>query len=116
MRPLTLRIAALTVVALAAAGVSNAATGWRVFATATDSGDYYSAASADATVQKPHGLAIRATGDSLEVTWYINCEGIAHPAAGKTLLITVAAASKCSLNGHASSEKGGPVRVQLLRR
>ena len=106
------------VLGLAIGSTATAATGWRVFATATDKGEYVTFASASASVQNPNALAVRAKGTSgpFEVSWFASCEGVVRPAPGVAVPIGVPQSAKCSVNATASGSKGGTVRVELLRR
>lgn len=96
---------------------ATAATGWRVFATGTDSGEYGTYASANAAVINPKGLAVRALGPVTEVTWALTCNGETKSAglANRVVPVTVATAKKCDLYGWAQGDEG-TLRVQLLRR
>lgn len=105
-------------VGLLVGATATAATGWRVFATATDKGEYVTFASASASVQNPNALAVRAKGTAgpFEISWFITCEGVLRPAVGVAAQVGVPQSSKCSVNASASGTKGGTVRVELLRR
>ena len=96
---------------------ATAATGWRVFATATDNGEYGTYASANAKVLKPQALAVRATGPATSVSWTISCDGEVKRAGLSNVVVTagVATAKSCTLYGSAFGDSG-TLRVQLLRR
>lgn len=96
---------------------ATAAVGWRVFATATDNGEYGTYASASAKVVKPKALAVRAIGPTTSVTWFLSCDGESKGAAlsGKAIIANVGTAKSCSLSGSAIGP-GGTLRVQLLRK
>lgn len=97
---------------------ATAAVGWRVFAAATDEGEYGTLASVSASVQNPNALGVRVKGSSgpFEVTWYISCEGVSRPAVGKAVALSVSAAAKCTVNAVGDGDKAGTIRVELLRR
>jgi hypothetical protein len=104
------------IMGVGAASMAFAATGWRVFATASDSGQYGAYASANADVLKPGALAVRAS-KAANVSWYLSCQGEKKRAkAGEIILTTVGTSTKCSLTGSAITTDSGTVRVQLLRR
>lgn len=103
---------------LALGSTATAAVGWRVFASASDSGDYGTLASASASVVKPKALAARiiGTGGPFELSWYFTCEGEAHPLSGQLVALTIAGSAKCSVSGMGDGANGGSIRVQLLKR
>ena len=111
-------VAAALLAGLVLGATATAATGWRVFATATDKGEYVTFASASASVQNPNALAVRAKGTSgpFEVSWFASCEGVTRPAPGVAVPIGVSQSAKCSVNATATGSKGGTVRIELLRR
>jgi hypothetical protein len=98
-------------------GSASAAVSWRVFATATDSGEFSTYASANAKVVKPKALAVRAVGAATEVSWSISCDGRVKGGnlSNRVIAASVANAQSCSLYGSAFGD-GGTLRVQLLRR
>jgi hypothetical protein len=99
-----------------AASLAVAAGPWKVFATATDSGQYGAYASADADVLRPAALAVRVS-QAADVSWYMSCQGKrADARPGQLVLVSVATSDKCSLSGSASTTTSGTLRVQLLRR
>jgi hypothetical protein len=109
-------VPAAIVAAFAAGTFANAATGWHVFATGSDSGQYGAFANANADVLHPKALAVRAT-KAATVSWTFDCDsGDIKAAANAVLLVDVAKASKCSLTADANTESAGTVRIQLLRR
>lgn len=115
------RLIVILVIALLAfvtGSLATAAVGWRVFAAATDSGEYGTYASANASVQNPKALGIRVkgTGGPFELSWSISCEGVARRTAGGVVIASVANAAKCTLFGYSSGDKSGSVRIELLRR
>lgn len=111
----TLGIAAATmVVGLVIGAAAVAATGWKVFASGSDSGDYTSYASADASVIHPHALAVRVSANA-DVSWTITCDGKTRAQAGQIIAASVPAAKTCHLYGSAANE-GGLIRVALLKR
>lgn len=112
-----LALTALTLTAaFALGGAAYAATGWHVFATGSDSGQYGAFASANADVVNPSALAIRVTKEA-DLTWSLDCQGeLKHAAANAIVAISVTAADKCSLNGSANTSTDGTLKVQLLKR
>lgn len=102
---------------LAFGATATAAVGWRVFATASDQGDFATYASANAKVLNPNGLAVRAIGPVESVTWSLSCDGQVKGASlsGKIVAVSVAAAKSCSVYGSAMGE-AGTLRIQLMRR
>lgn len=108
-------VGAALAAAFAAGSVATAATGWRVFATATDKGEYGTYVSADAKVVQPKALAVRASGKVSSVTWYLSCSGEREPAKAGVFVVSVGTADTCSLSGSASGP-AGTTRVELLRR
>lgn len=114
-----LRFAALAILALVAfslGALAEAATGWRVFATGTGQGQYFSSANASADVRGPKGLAIRVKGTPAKVSWFLSCQGENSIAVGAIYFVAVAGSKTCSLSGTASTEEGGNIRIELLRR
>jgi hypothetical protein len=104
------------IMGVGAGSIASAATGWRVFATASDSGQYGAYASANADVLKPQALGVR-TSKASDVSWFLSCQGEKKRAkAGEIVLTTVATSKKCSLSGSANTSDSGTLRVQLLRR
>ena len=109
-------VAVLTVAAFAAGSVATAATpAWKVFATASDNGEYATFASADSKVLSPKALALRTSGPVKEVSWFLNCEGETKASRAGISLVAVNTADTCTLNGSVIGGDG-TVRVQLLRR
>jgi hypothetical protein len=108
----------LTAALLAAAtfgGLATAASGWHVFATGQDAGDYGAYASASASASKPHGLAVRATAEA-DINWSLSCDGTTHVPANTLVVLSVGAAGSCRAYGSASTNQAGTVKIQLLRR
>lgn len=103
---------------LALGSAATAATGWRVFATGTDRGDYGTFASAAASVQNPNALGIRVKGTSgpYEVNWMASCQGVTRPKAGVAVQIGVPQSATCSVNASVLGSKGGTDKIELLRR
>jgi hypothetical protein len=108
--------AGLIIVSVFAAGaVAQAAAPWKVFASSSDNDEYYSSASADATVQAPNALAIRVIGSGVEdVDWRVSCEFEKDPAKAGVYVISVANADSCNVYGSAAGE--GKITYQLLRK
>jgi hypothetical protein len=114
-RSMSILLAGLIVGGLAGS-LAMASTGWRVFATASDSGQYGAYASADSDVLKPRALAVRVSRPA-DVSWYLSCQGERKGVkAGQIVLASVATSKKCSLGGSASTSASGTLRVQLLKR
>lgn len=110
------RLLIVLTLGLIVGSTATAAVGWRVFATASDQGDYSTYASANAKVINPNGLAVRAIGPVESVTWFLTCDGESKGALnGKILPVSVVAAKSCSLSGSAIGE-AGTLRIQLMRR
>jgi hypothetical protein len=114
-RSVSLVLAGL-IVGVGAGSFAFASTGWRVFATGSDSSQYGAYTSANADVLKPNALGVRASKPA-DVSWYLSCQGEnKHAKAGQIVLAAVGTSTKCSLNGSASTSESGTLRVQLLRR
>lgn len=112
----TIGITAALVAAFAVGAAAQAAGGWRVFATGTDSSDYGAYVSANADVLHPQALAMRMTKPG-KITWTLSCQSGDKPvAANQVIEVTVAAAKSCSLYGSGNTDQAGTLRVQLLRR
>lgn len=110
----TLAVITLAVAAFAAGSAATAATGWKVFATASDNSDFLAYATADSKVVAPKALALRVSGQVDEVSWYLSCDGKTKTRRSGVSVVAVGTADTCTLSGTASGE--GLVRVQLLRR
>lgn len=112
-----MKLLAVLIAGLALGSTATAAVSWRVFATATDQGDYATYASANAKVVNPVALAVRAIGPAESVSWSLSCDGETKGTAlsGKVLAVSVVAAKSCSVYGSAFGE-AGTLRLQLLRR
>lgn len=113
-----LKLLAALLAGLTLGSTATAAVTWRVFATATDQGEYGTFANASASVQNPNALAVRVKGTSgpFEVTWFVNCDGVARPKAGAAVPIGVSQSAKCSVSASATGSESGSVRLELLRR
>lgn len=117
--PRMFRVAAAAFAAGSAATALAAGAPWRVFATSTDSGDYGAYASADASAPRSSAFAVRATsqpGRTVDVSFYLNCEGERKVPSGALVAVTVPGSKKCSLHASADTDYSGRVRVELLRR
>lgn len=111
-------VAVVAFVAGAMATAGMTATGWRIFATSSDSATYGVFVSANATTQHPQALGVRVTGDStspFEVRWFASCQGTRRVRSGTVVRISVPLASSCSVQGTASGDSG-KLRLDLLRR
>ena len=97
------------------AGGALATTGWKVFATAQDSGDYGAYAYASADVLKPRGIAVRASR-AADVSWSLICDGKTHAGPNVVVVVSVASAGSCHVSGSANTSAAGTLRVQLLRK
>lgn len=115
----TLALVACSLIAGATiATAANGAAGWRVFAAGTDSSKYYSVANASADVTAPKALALRNIGKGITtLSWYLSCQSRdVTTIPGEVITIRVAAAKSCTVSGTVTSEGGGKVRIELLRR
>lgn len=113
MRLLTIILAIAT--AFAAGSVATAATGWKVFATANDSGDFATFANANAKVLLPKKLAIRTSGPVTSASWTLTCDGETKGRSSVGLLVVaVNTAKSCQVYGSAFGD-AGRLRIQLLR-
>ena len=108
-------VAGAVLAAFALGTVAEGATGWRVFATGSDSADYGAYVSASADVQKPKALAVRGSKPG-EISWYLNCEGSRKVPAGRVVVVNVLGSKQCTLNGSLDTDVPGLARVELLRR
>ncbi len=115
----------LTLVALLAfalgSGLSAVAAtpSWQVFASGTDSGTYGGFANAAADAGRSHAVAIRATstpGKSIKLSVIMNCQGDLRVASGALVAVWVSLFTNCRLNGFASTDYAGRVKIELLRR
>src|SRR5436190_17232834 len=108
MRARAFAIALLIAAAFAAGALAQAATNWKVFATGTDSDQYFAYASASGDVTKPKGLAIRARASgTADLSYFVSCQGenkSAQP--NKIYVLTFTAFKKCSVNGSATKDGG----------
>ncbi len=113
-----LLLASALLAAAAIGAAAHAAVGWNVVATGTDSGTIAALTSAVANMTDPQQVAVRAEGTAgnMKISWYLSCNGGAFVAPGTTIKVNVAAATACSLNASGYSERGGTIRLQLLRR
>jgi hypothetical protein len=106
--------------AFAAGSLTSAATGWKVVASGQGSSQYFASANADADMPKSAALAVRPTSSksgTVKVSYYVSCDGGDHIVKSGTILeISAATAKSCSLSGNVTSEAGGIVRIDLLRR
>lgn len=103
------------VVAFAAGSAATAATGWRVFATANDQGEFSTFASANAKVLAPKALALRTSGPVNTVSWFLTCQGETKTTKAGISLVAVNTADTCDLSGTVTGDEG-KVRLQLLKR
>lgn len=110
-----MRVVAIVAVAAAfAAGAAFGATGWRVLAKGEGSGAYYSSANASVDVVNPKGIRLRAFGKALKLSGSFYCSvDDRRVASGQSVVLGIAAASKCSVSAYASAEDGGRLRVQI---
>jgi hypothetical protein len=110
------RMLLVLIAGLVIGSTATAATGWRVYATATDKGEYSTYASANSKVLKPAALAVRANGPVESVSWNLTCDGETKAAglSGKVLTVSVATAKSCSVYGSAFGGTG-TLRLQLVR-
>jgi hypothetical protein len=111
-------VASALVAASAVGAAAHAAAGWRVVATATDSGQVMALTSTRGSVYEPRNVAVRATGTGgrTKVTWFLSCHGGAQVKPGTTIVVDVAAASTCTLNAGGQTESGGSIKLQILGR
>jgi hypothetical protein len=101
--------------AFVAASVATAATGWKPFATASDSSEYGAYVSASATVLKPKTLGVRVS-QAAELSVNVSCDfEVKRAPAGKVLVLNVGAAKSCRVYGSANTNSAGTLRVELLR-
>jgi hypothetical protein len=95
---------------------TQAASGWRVFGSAGGSGPYTADAMAGASIVEPRSLAVRASM-AADLTFSFICHGERQNVpAGKLVILSVEAATSCSVTGGGSSSRPGRIRVELLRR
>jgi hypothetical protein len=114
----TIGVVLVAVTAFTIGAAAQAASGWKPFATGTDSGQYGSYANASGDVTHPKGLAIRARTHSgtADVTYFFDCSGELKTAhSGVVYVLAIASAAKCSVNGSANTDSSN-VTVQLLKR
>jgi hypothetical protein len=117
MRKHVLLVSALLAASIVG-GAAYAAAGWRVVATGVDGGKVAAVTSAGARMLEPRQVAVRAsgTGGNMKISWYLSCNGAAIVPPGTTIVVKVAAAKACMLNASGYTERGGSIRIQLLRR
>jgi hypothetical protein len=117
MRKHALIVSAL-LAASAVGAAAHAAATWRVVASGADSGRHAAVASANASMLEPRRIAVRTTGSggNVEVAWYFSCNGRVVVPQATTIEVSVSAARTCTLNASGVTERGGSLRLQLLRK